>query len=120
MNKEGSTTGKNMNTEEDVTTKKNESTKESPCGCAEENTCGCAEEGTLVEGSDVINDIMTIFEDPDCAYPLDDVIDELRALGHENPGKILTLALQDDVIYVDSVEDDGMVYLALIEQDEGE
>jgi len=120
MNKEGSTTGNNMNTEENVTKKKDESAKEDQCVCTEENTCGCTEENTLVEESDVINDIMTIFEDPDCAYPLDDVIDELRGLGHENPGKILTLALQDDVIYVDSVEDDGMVYLALIEQDEGE
>lgn len=140
-----------MNTEENITTKEDESTEKNTCGCTDErvsteegteenittredestekNTCGCAgeqvctEEGTLVEEEedrDVINDIIKIFEDTSCAYPLDDVIAELKELGYENPGGVITLALQDDVIYVDSVEDSGMVYLAVSNQSEEE
>jgi hypothetical protein len=69
---------------------------------------------------DVIKDLISIFDDVNFAYPLNDVIAELRKLGYDNPGTVITLALQDDVIYVDSVEDSGMVYIAVIEQDEEE
>jgi hypothetical protein len=82
----------------------------------------CEEEDALVEelDRDIINDIKSIFKDSDCAYPLDDVIDELEELGYKNPGGVITLALQDEAIYVDSVEDSGMVYLAIVEKDEEE
>lgn len=77
------------------------------------------EEGEEVD-RDVIKDLLSIFDDVNFAYPLNDVIAELRELGYDNPGTIITLALHDDVIYVDSVEDSGMVYLAVAEQDEEE
>lgn len=105
----------------DDTTKKEEEIDETT---EKEESCEnvCAEEDTLVEelDRDIIKDIKSIFEDHDCAYPLDDVIEELKDLGYRNPGGVITLALQDDAIYVDSVEDSGMVYLAVVEKDEEE
>jgi hypothetical protein len=108
-----------MNTEEQTTTKKDENTEENTCGCTGVNVCT---EGdvSVEEDRDVINDVRSIFDDPDCAYPLNDVIAELKELEYDNPGGVITLSLQDEVIYVDSVEDDGTVYLALTEQDEEE
>lgn len=109
-----------MNTKEDVTKKEDEIEEKDTCGCGDESVC--TEDETLVEevDRDVISDILSIFEDPDSAYPLDDVIEELKGLGYKNPGGALTLALQDDVIYVDSVEDSGMVYLAVADQECGD
>jgi hypothetical protein len=78
------------------------------------------EEGEEEIDRDVIKDLISIFDDVNFAYSLNDVIAELRELGYDNPGTIITLALQDDVIYVDSVEDSGTVYLAVVEQDEEE
>jgi hypothetical protein len=106
-----------MNTKEDAIKKEDEIEEKDSCGITDESVC--TEEETLVEevDRDVINDILSIFEDPDSAYPLEDVIEELKGLGYKNPGGAITLALQDDVIYVDSVEDSGMVYLAVTQQD---
>lgn len=84
----------------------------------EENTS--SEEENLEEDNDVINDIMKIFDNPEYAYPLEDVIEELEGLGHHNPGTIITCAIQDELLYVDNVEDDGTVYLALVDQVEEE
>lgn len=87
-----------MNTEEDT---------------KEENT-------SSEENCDATNDIMKIFENPEYAYPLEDIMSELRELGHSNPGTIITCAIQDELLYVDNIEDDGTVYIALVDQDEGE
>lgn len=106
-------------TEEETTKKSDENTEENTCGCSGENVCTDGDI-SIEEDRDVINDIRSIFSDHDCAYSLDDVIAELEELGYENPGVVITLALQDDVIYVDSVENNGAVYLALTEQDEEE
>jgi hypothetical protein len=93
----------------------------------EENTCErsciqtCTEENMNTEKTrDVISDITKIFDDTNCAYSLKDVIDELKRLGYENPGTAILYAMQDDLLCVDSIEDDGLVYLAILEQDEEE
>lgn len=72
------------------------------------------------ENHDIVDDIKKIFENYEYAYPLEDIIEEIKNLGYKNPGMIITNAIQDDLLYVDSIEDDGIVYLALIEQDEEE
>lgn len=107
-----------MNQIEDVTKKEDEITEKEINECTDENVC--SDEDNLVEevDRDIISDILSIFDDPDSAYPLIDVIDELKALGYKNPGGAITLALQDEAIYVDSVEDSGMVYLAVTDKDE--
>lgn len=139
-----------MNTEEIITAKTDISTIKNTnptvetcaggegCGCAcaqvdtgsnvpkeeasktEEGEVDKTEDGEEEIDRDVIKDLISIFDDVSFAYPLNDVISELRELGYDNPGTVITLALQDDVIYVDSVEDSGMVYLAVVEQDEEE
>jgi hypothetical protein len=111
-------------TSESVTKKEDEITEKGTCGCTSEDVCAsedvCTEEDVVEEvDRDVINDILSIFEDPESAYPLDDVLEELEGLGYKNPGGALTLALQDDVIYVDSIEDSGMVYLAVTDTEKG-
>ncbi len=72
------------------------------------------------ENNGVKDDIMKIFENTDCAYPLEDIISELKNLGHSSPGTLIVCAIQDNLIYVDSIEDDGTVYLAVVDQDEEE
>jgi hypothetical protein len=72
------------------------------------------------ENHDITSDIMKIFEDTEYAYPLEDVMGELKKLGYSNIGTIVTCAIQDELIYVDSIEDDGTVYIALVDQDEEE
>lgn len=63
-----------------------------------------------------IDEIKTIFDNSEYAYPLEDVMGEFRNLGHNNPGMIITCAIQDELLYVDSIEDNGTVYLALVEE----
>ena len=82
----------------------------------EENT---KKENTNVEENvDATNDIMGLFEDPEYAYPLEDIISELKELGYSNPGSVVLCAMQDDILYVDSIEDNGTVYVALVDHDE--
>ena len=108
-----------MNKIEDTTKKEDEITEKADEITEKDESTEdvCTDEDT---DRDIIDDIKSIFEDPDCAYPLNDVIDGLKVLGYKNPGGAITLALQDEAIYVDSVEDSGMVYLAAVEKDEEE
>lgn len=70
--------------------------------------------------NDVKDDIMKVFENTDCAYPLEDVMAELKELDHPSPGAIIVCAIQDNLIYVDSIEDNGTVYLAVVDKNEEE
>ena len=87
----------------------------------EEKSIDKEEDNDIIEmNSDIEDDIMGIFEKPDCAYPLEDIIEELKKLGYPNPGPIVLYAIQDELLYIDSIEDDGVVYLAIEDQEEGE
>lgn len=77
------------------------------------------EEDTNVEKNvDVTDDIKKIFEDPEYAYPLEDIITELKELGYANPGSVVLCAIQDEILYLDSIEDSGTVFIALVDNEE--
>ena len=78
-----------------------------------------AEENEKIEKNvDATEDIIKIFEDPDYAYPLEDIIAELKKLEYTNPGLSVLCAIQDEILYLDSIEDNGAVYVALVDRDE--
>jgi len=79
----------------------------------EENKCSD-------ENTDLKKDLLKIFENREYAYPLIDVMEELNKLGYTNIGSIVTCSIQDEFLYVDSIEDGGTVYIALVDQDEEE
>ncbi len=72
----------------------------------------------ITNSEEIINDLMKIFDNSEYAYPLIDVMEELKNLGHSNPGAIITDALHDELLYTDSVEDDGTVYIALVDEED--
>lgn len=59
------------------------------------------------------DDIVNIFDDIDNALALSDIIAELKKLKYENPGGSIKKAIDDDILYVDDIESDGTVYIAL-------
>ena len=75
------------------------------------------EGASVVDENDMKYDVMKIFEDADYAYPLEDVIEELRKFGYVNPGSVILSSLQREILYIDSIEDDGTVFLAVTEED---
>ncbi len=86
----------------------------------EKDNVGIEEKGSKEINVDIMNDIRSILEEPNYAYPLEDVIEELKKLGYDNPGKIVLCAIQDEFLYIDDIEDDGVVYLAIVDQDKEE
>ena len=67
------------------------------------------------------NDIAEIFEAIDDAIPLVNLIAELEGLGYSEPGKIVVSAMQENILYVDTIEyTEGCVtvYVALTVQGE--
>lgn len=66
---------------------------------------------SLKERKDIIN----IFDDIDDALPLLDIMHVLKELGHDNAAEIIIDAIRDNILYVDDLEDDGKVYIALAE-----
>lgn len=65
-----------------------------------------------------IKDIIGIFEYIDDALLLEDIIQELKDLGYVSPGDVILDALRDELLYVDDIDDDGNIYLALAESGE--
>ncbi len=92
-----------MNTEEDINFEKDENLRKN------------SEQGLSIE-----DDITKVFENPEYAYPLEDVLEEFKKLGYTDVGKTVLYAMQDDLLYVDNIEDDGTVYIAVVEDDEEE
>ncbi len=92
-----------MNTEEDINFEKDENMRKN------------SEQGLNIE-----DDIAKVFENPEYAYPLEDVLEEFKKLGYTDVGKTVLYAIQDDLLYVDNIEDDGTVYIAVVEDDEEE
>ena len=105
----------NKNAENNVCKEGNKGTSED---VGTETNVGIEEEvgSVVVDENDVKDDIMKIFEDADYAYPLEDIIEELRKFGYVSPGSVVLGALQRDVLYIDSIEDDGIIYLAVTEE----
>lgn len=108
-----------MDKEKNIDTKKDDSMENCIHLCLKEDV---TEGGntSIEENSGVMDKLTSIFDDPECAYSLIDVMEELEEIGYENPGGIITLALQDNVLYVDSIDKDGTVYLALRSEQDGE
>lgn len=63
-----------------------------------------------------INDILKTFEDSDYAYPLADVIGSLEDIGYERPGTIIVGAIKDKILYIDDIDEDQTIYIALTEE----
>lgn len=57
--------------------------------------------------------IVQMFDTIDDALPLTDMAQDLRELGYASASRIIRDAIQEGLLYVDAVEDDGTVYLAL-------
>lgn len=75
----------------------------------EEEICDISEE-----------DILDIFVDSDYSYLLDDVIKRLSEMGYSKPGTSILYAIQDGILCIDDIEDNGAVYLAFVENGEEE
>ena len=65
-----------------------------------------------------IDDVLEAFDDADYAYPLADIIDSLRDSGCADPATAVADAINDGILCVDSIEEDGTLYLALAKKGE--
>lgn len=57
-------------------------------------------------------DLVNTFEDIDNAYPIEEITERLKEAGYTNPGQVIFDAMED-LLYIDSIEDDGTIYFAL-------
>jgi len=74
------------------------------------------EGGDKAEKKEKIDDILEAFDDSDYAYPLEDIMKSLRDTGRENPGTIILDAINDKILYVDDIDEDETMYLALTKE----
>lgn len=77
----------------------------------EENIESDTEEKCIISD----NDILTIFTDNDYAYGLEDVLNKMTEMGYTNPGVAILHAIQEEILYIDNIENDGTVYIATVE-----
>ncbi len=70
------------------------------------------------EKKEEIDDLLEAFEDPDYAYPLEDITKSLRDSGYTDRGTVIIDALGENILCVDSIEDDEITYLALTKEGE--
>jgi len=64
--------------------------------------------------------ILEIFANSEYSYLLEDVIKRLSEMGYNSPGASILYAIQDGILCIDDIEDNGSVYLAVVEDDEDE
>lgn len=57
-------------------------------------------------------DIVNMFSNIDDAMPIEDIANELDDLGYQHPGEIIS-RLMENILYIDDIEDDGSIYVAL-------
>jgi hypothetical protein len=58
--------------------------------------------------------IVGTFDEIDSSLPIEHILDILiQKYGYKIPGKILRDAIQEGILYVDEITDEGVVYLAL-------
>ena len=60
-------------------------------------------------------DMLKIFTDNEYAYVLEDVLNKMTEMGYDNPGVAILQAIQDELLYIDHIENDGTVYIATVE-----
>ena len=70
------------------------------------------------EKKEEIGDLLEAFDDPDYAYPLEDIMESLRDSGHTDPGTIIVDAISKNILCIDSIEDDETTYIALTKEGE--
>lgn len=58
-------------------------------------------------------EVVRIFENIDFAYPLKDMIEELKNNGYSDAGKIIFNAMFYNILDISDIENDGTVYIAL-------
>lgn len=63
-------------------------------------------------------DIVDVFDDINEALPITDIERELTESGYSNAYKIIYHAIRDDLLYIDDIEHDGVIYLALTDAGE--
>ncbi len=79
----------------------------------EENIEGNIEERCIISD----DDLLTIFTDNEYAYMLEDVLSKMTEMGYTEPGIAILHAIQDEILYIDHIENDGTVYIATVEQE---
>jgi hypothetical protein len=65
------------------------------------------------EKKEKINAILNVFDDSDYAYSLVDIIKSLNGAGYPIPGDVIVESLSDDILYVDDIDENETIYLAL-------
>ncbi len=103
--------GKDMSINEDIKTEKNSGEE------LEENL---GENNVVEQERDIEEDILKVFEHPEYAYPMIDVIEEFKKLGYSEAGKAILYAIQDELLYLDSIDEDGTVYIAVVDDEDDE
>lgn len=73
-------------------------------------------DGMNAEKKEEIDDLLGAFDDLDYAYPLEDIIQTLQESEYTDPGTIITDAINDKLLYVDSIDEDNTVYIALTDE----
>ena len=66
-----------------------------------------------IEKNEENEEVVGIFENIDFAYPLNEIIEELKDNGYPDAGKIVLNAMRDKILDISDVENDGTVYIAL-------
>lgn len=69
-------------------------------------------------GSDREGDIVEVFSDVNEALPITDIEKELTESGYSNAYEVIYHAIRDDLLYIDDIEPDGIIYLALTDKGE--
>lgn len=81
----------------------------------EEECIECDTEEKCIVADD---DILKIFTDGEYAYVLEDVLKKLTEMGYVNPGIAILHAIQNEMLYIDHIENDGTVYIATVEEED--
>lgn len=70
------------------------------------------------KGKDRDADILNIFEDIEDSLSIKDIEQELVESGYSNAYEIIYHAIKGDLLYIDDIEPDGVIYLALTDRGE--
>lgn len=70
------------------------------------------------KGQDEEGDIVNIFKDINEASPMENIECDLTELGYSNAYEVIYHAIRDDLLYIDDIESDGTIYIALTDKGE--
>lgn len=68
--------------------------------------------------ADQESDLVNIFDNINEALPIVDMENDLTQSGYTNSYEIIYNSIRDDIIYIDGIEPDGTIYLALTDKGE--